>query len=150
MYRYIKCPHALITPASFESNLTFSIKLFSCLVLVILSACFFVFFFVFILYWGDVYPNPGPGSDNDLADVSQSNSNESLEMLSNHLSIFQSQSRLPKIDLLGGEAEAYDILVFPETRLKPVIENDTILIENFCHLSGKAGVTVLAEVLPYT
>ena len=54
-------------------------------------------------------------------------------MLSNHLSIFHLnvQSLLPKIDLLRGEAEAYDILVFSEMWLKPVIGNDTILIENF-------------------
>ena len=129
IYRDIKCPHAHIRSASFESNLTLSIKLFSCLVSVIFST----WVFVFILNCGDVHPNPGPGSDNDLADVSQSNSDDTLGMLSNHLSIFHLnvQSLLPKIDLLRGEAEAYDILVFSETWLKPVIGNDTILIENF-------------------
>ena len=130
-----------------KSNLTLSIKLFSCLV----SAIFSTWVFVFIPNCGDVHPNPGPGSDNDLADVSQSNSNDSFGMLSNHLSIFHLnvQSFLPKFGLLRGEAEAYDILVISETWLKPVIENDTTLIENLCHLSGKTGVTVLAKVLPY-
>ena len=47
----------------------------------------------------------------------KSNSDDSLGMLSNHLSIFHLnvQSLLPKIDLLRGEAEAYDNLVFSET-----------------------------------
>ena len=72
--------NAHIRSASFESNLTLSIKFFSCLVSVIFST----WVFVFILNCGDVHPNPGPGSDNDLADVSQSNSDDSLGMLSNH------------------------------------------------------------------
>ena len=42
----------------------------------------------------------------------KSNSDDSLGMLSNHLNV---QSLLPKIDLLRGEAEAYDNLVFSET-----------------------------------
>ncbi|MEW8545561.1 MAG: reverse transcriptase family protein [Candidatus Thiodiazotropha sp.] len=129
VYRDIKCPHAYITPASFENNLSFSIKLYCCLVTLVIIT----WVFVLILNCGDVHPNPGPGSDNDLADLSQSSSNDSFELLSNHLSIvhFNVQSLLPKMDILRGEAEAYDILVFSETWLKPVINNDSILIENF-------------------
>ncbi|MEW8546213.1 MAG: reverse transcriptase family protein [Candidatus Thiodiazotropha sp.] len=129
IYRDIICPHASIKSASFENNMVFSIKLFSSLVSIVLIS----WLFVFILNCGDVHPNPGPGSDSDLADVSQSSSNDSFEMLSNHLSIVHLNvlSLLPKIDLIRGEAEAYDILVFSETWLKPVIKNESILIENF-------------------
>ena len=61
-----------------------------------------------ILNCGHIPPNPGPGSDNDLVDDSQSSNNtyNSFEMLYNHLSIFyfnvQSLFFLPKTNLLRG------------------------------------------------
>ena len=53
-------------------------------------------------------------------------------MLSNHLSIFHLniQSLLPKLDLIKAEADAYDVLVFSESWLKPDIQDDTISTVN--------------------
>ncbi|MEW8545280.1 MAG: reverse transcriptase family protein, partial [Candidatus Thiodiazotropha sp.] len=45
-----------------------------------------------------------------------------------HLNV---QSIVPKIDLLQCEAQAYDVLVFSESWLKPEVDNNSILIENF-------------------
>ena len=48
-----------------------------------------------------------------------------------HLMHLNIQSIVPKIDLIKGESDAYDVLVFSESWLKETIENESILIENF-------------------
>ena len=54
-------------------------------------------------------------------------------MLFNHLSIFHLniQSIAPKMDIIRSEADAYDVLIFTESWLKPDISDTTIHIENF-------------------
>ena len=38
---------------------------------------------------------------------------------------------MPKIDIIRSEADAFDVLVFSESWLKPNITDETIQIENF-------------------
>ena len=45
-----------------------------------------------------------------------------------HLNI---QSFRPKLDILEVEAQPYDVLVFSETWLSPVVDSDSLLIPNF-------------------
>ncbi|MEW8544385.1 MAG: reverse transcriptase family protein [Candidatus Thiodiazotropha sp.] len=82
---------------------------------------------------GDIEVNPGPGSVEGSADSSSNISFNSVEMLSNHLSIFHLniQSIVPKLDLIKCEADAYDVLVFSESWLKPEIRDESINIDNF-------------------
>ena len=89
--------------------------------------------FVLIILSGDVEINPGPNSVEGDADSSINSSSSSYQMLSNHLSIFHLniQSLLLKLDLIRAEADAYDVLVFSESWLKPDIQDDTISIVNF-------------------
>ena len=79
---------------------------------------------------GDVELNPGPGSVEGDRDSSYDNS---FEILANHLSILHLniQSLLPKLDLIEAESEAYDVLVFSESWLKPGIKNDSVYLNNF-------------------
>ena len=82
---------------------------------------------------GDVELNPGPDSVDGSTDSSLNSTDSSIDFLSNHLSIFHLniQSILPKLDLIKCEAEAYDVLVFSESWLKPEVKNDSLGIENF-------------------
>ena len=77
--------------------------------------------------------NPGPDSVDGSTDSSLNSTVSSIDFLSNHLSIFHLniQSILPKLDLIKCEAEAYDVLVFSESWLKPEVKNDSLGIENF-------------------
>ncbi|MCG7864732.1 MAG: endonuclease/exonuclease/phosphatase family protein [Candidatus Thiodiazotropha taylori] len=82
---------------------------------------------------GDIEVNPGPGSVDGSADSSSNISLNSVEMLSNHLSILHLniQSIVPKMDLIKCEADAYDVLVFSESWLKPEVRDGSIIIDNF-------------------
>ena len=82
---------------------------------------------------GDIEVNPGPDSVEGSADSSSDSSISSMEVLSNHLSIFHLniQSIVPKLDLIKCEADAYDVLVFSESWLKPEVRDENISIENF-------------------
>ncbi|MEW8547098.1 MAG: endonuclease/exonuclease/phosphatase family protein, partial [Candidatus Thiodiazotropha sp.] len=97
-----------------------------------LSLANFLLWSLSLLMCGDVHPNPGPNSVNSL-DESSFSSSSTIEMLSNHLSIFHLniQSLLPKIDLVRCETDAYDVAVFTESWLKPSIPNEDILLEHF-------------------
>ena len=44
-----------------------------------------------------------------------------------HLNV---QSLLPKLDLIAAKSEAYDVLVFSESWLKPDIKNDSVSLNN--------------------
>ena len=85
-----------------------------------------------ILLSGDIELNPGPYSVDGSADTSDILSSTSFYSLTNHLSILHLniQSILPKIDLIRGEATSYDILIFSESWLKPIVNNHEIHIEN--------------------
>ena len=86
-----------------------------------------------ILLCGDVQSNPGPDSvEGSIVSVS-SCSSSSFEYLSKLLSIMHLniQSIVPKLDLMEGEASAYDVLVFSESWLNPRIPNASICIEHF-------------------
>ena len=77
---------------------------------------------------GDV--DPGPDSVEGDTDSSYKTS---FEGLANHLSIqhLNVQSLLPKLDLIAAESEAYNVLVFSESWLKPTVKNDTVSLSNF-------------------
>ena len=89
--------------------------------------------FTLILVSGDVEVNPGPDSLVSNTDSNHTISASSLDMLSNHLSIFHPniQSIDPKMDIIRSGADAYDVLIFTESWLKPDISDTTIHIENF-------------------
>ena len=79
---------------------------------------------------GDVELNPGPGSVKGDSDSSYDNS---FEILANYLSILhlKVQSLFPKLYLIAAESEAYAVLVFSESWLKPDIKNDSVSLNNF-------------------
>lgn len=128
-YKQIKYPYHYAESFSYASNSYFfcnvcklffgSVVFTLCLRLLILS--------------GDIHPNPGPASVDNLADSLSEVSDSSLAALNSHLSILHLnvQSLLPKLDILSCEAEAYDILVFTESWLKPNISDADIEIVNF-------------------
>ncbi|MEW8186271.1 MAG: reverse transcriptase family protein, partial [Candidatus Thiodiazotropha endolucinida] len=136
-YKNIKCPYSRRkgTPTK---NLNFSRH---CLMSMFVTVLI-LWLFVLIILSGDVEINPGPNSVEGDADSSINSSSSSYQMLSNHLSIFHLniQSLLPKLDLIKAEADAYDVLVFSESWLKPDIQDDTISIVIFCRLSERTGV----------
>ena len=107
------------------------------------------FLLVFLLVCGDIHTNPGPDSINDPYDTMSSSSTDSLELLSNHLSIIhlKIQSILPKLALLKSEAAAYDILVFTKSWLKPEIQNKKLSIDYFQTRLEKTDVTAQAGAL---
>ena len=109
--------------------------------------------FTLILLSGDIEVNPGPDSVVSNNDSNCTISASSLDMLSNHLSIFHLniQSIAPKMDIIRSEADAYDVLIFTENWLKPDISDTTIHIENFSQpfrndIRNRLGGDVLAYV----
>ncbi|MCG7868140.1 MAG: endonuclease/exonuclease/phosphatase family protein [Candidatus Thiodiazotropha taylori] len=127
-YKNISRPYSRIR-SSLNRNIMFSFKCFKVLTVLVLT----MWLLNLLLLCGDIHVNPGPDSVNDDTTSSSTNSITSFEMLSSHLSIFHLniQSILPKIDLIRCEADAYDILVFSESWLKPEITDGQINIENF-------------------
>ena len=83
------------------------------------------------MFCGDVELSPGPDSVDGITDSSLNSTVSSIGFLSNHLSIFHLniQNILPKLDLI--KCDAYDVLVFSESWLKPEAKNDSLGIENF-------------------
>lgn len=129
MYKDIKRPYTRVQniPAK---NVQFSHNFF--LLLMIIAIAYWIY--ILILLSGDVEVNPGPDSAEGNTNSSFSSANSlPFEMLSNHLSILHLniQSILPKLDLIKAEADAYDILVFSESWLKPEVKNDIVSLENF-------------------
>ena len=86
-----------------------------------------------LLLSGDVETNPGPDSVDGLTDSSDTCSTVSFDSLSSHLSNFHMniQSIVPKLDLIRGEADAYDVLIISESWLKPTVPNDTVHNKNY-------------------
>lgn len=127
-YKYIRQPFRYIQPPS-NNNSTFTSKCIYTLICMV----FFLWLLSLLLVCGDIHPNPGPDSVSLSSNQSMNSSQSSFSTLSNHLSIMHLniQSLLPKIDIIRCEAQAYDVLVFSESWLKPEISNDSILIENF-------------------
>ena len=89
--------------------------------------------FIFLLLCGDIEVNPslGPDSVEDSISSCETLSATSFETPSKHLCIFHLniQNIAPKIDIIRSEADAYDVLVFSESWLKPNITDETIKIE---------------------
>lgn len=129
IYKSIKFPQNKRRLVPSTKNVIFSLIC----VIVLWTITFALWLSVLLLRNGDVHPNPGPDSGNDTLESSLSSTSTLQEMLSNHLSIFHIniQSLQPKLDLLKCEAEAYDVLVFSESWLKPTIPNEDISFENF-------------------
>lgn len=126
-YKYIRCPFRRVQPmVNHNSNFTRN-----CIYALTFSV-FLLWLSFLLLLCGDIHQNPGPDSVNLSADLSMSSS-DTYSSLSNHLSIMHLnvQSILPKIDILQSEAQAYDVLVFSESWLKPEVNSDSILIEFF-------------------
>ena len=81
----------------------------------------------------DVESNPGPFSVDSHSDSNSDSSSYSINNLTNHLSIMHLniKSLISKLDLIGGESLAYDVLVFSESWLNSEVSNDRICIGNF-------------------
>lgn len=127
MYKNIKVPYTRLFTSS--RNIVFTRNCFIFLSIAVLSH----WILALILLSGDIEINPGPDSVEGSTDSSHNNSTTSYEMFSNHLSIFHLniQSIVPKMDMIRSEADAYDVLVFSESWLKPKVNNDSVSIENF-------------------
>lgn len=125
-YKQIKYPYTHIQAACTSDN----ISLCRYLILSVSTLAAFTWVSLLIKLCGDVELNPGPDSVGGIANLIH---DHSFEILANHLSILHLniQSLVPKLDLVVGESEAYDVLVFSESWLKPEIKNDAISIENF-------------------
>ena len=128
LYKLIKHPLRRVKARiSSTGNAQFTLLLIFSLALSNMS----LWLFCILLRCGDIQPNPGPAS------VTSTNSSlrsvDSIQDLSNHLSIMHLnvQSLFPKIDLIKCEAHAYDILVYSESWLKPEIKDDDIFFQNF-------------------
>ena len=123
-----------IKPHTFRKfTITSSILRTSDILICLFVAKLLSWVYYLLLLSGDVEENPGPNPVDYLNDSSGASSTILSESLSCHLSIFHMniQSIVPKIDLIRGEAEAYDVLIFSESWLKPTVLNDTICIENY-------------------
>ena len=83
---------------------------------------------ILLLICADIKLNPGVYSADGSANTNDIHSTFSLDSLANHLSIFHlnTQSILPKIDLVRGEDASHHILVFSESWLLSTV----MLIEN--------------------
>lgn len=131
IYKTIRCQGSRVKRSSvFENNMLFSLNCFTSLFVVISLLLILILLF----RSGNVSPNPGPDSVNSsFNSVLSSDTSTTEELLSNHLSVMHLniQSIVPKIDLIKGESEAYDVLVFTESWLKETSANESILIENF-------------------
>ena len=108
---------------------------------------------------GDVEESPGPNPVDYLNNSSGASSTILSESLSCYLSIFHMniQSIVPRIDLIRGEAEVYDVLIFSESWLKPTVQSSTICIEHYLgpfrtdrpERSGGGVVAYVRETIPY-
>ena len=143
-YKNISRPYSRIR-SSLNRNVMFSFKCFKVLTVIVLTT----WLLNLLLLCGDIHVNPGPDSVTDDTTSSSNSSITSLEMFSKHLGIFDLniQSIFPKIDLIRCEADAYDILVFPESWLKPEITDEQIYI--LSHLSEMTGLDVSVAGLQY-
>ena len=112
-YRNIKFPYTRIKTTKSNKNILCCRNIFFPVFNLAVT-----WMFSLVLLSGDVEPNPG--SDSVEGDTSSSH-NGSLEMLTNRFSILHLniQSLLPKLDLIAVESEAYDLLIFSESWLKP-------------------------------
>ena len=116
---------------------------------------FSTWLYCLIVLCGDVEVNPGPDSVDGSTDSSLNSTISSFELLSNHLSIFHLniQSIIPKLDLIKCEVEAYDVIVFSESWLKPEVKNESLSIENFllpfrtdrCDRPGGGGIVYVRD-----
>ena len=143
-YKNISRPYSRIR-SSLNRNVMFSFKCFKVLTVIVLTT----WLLNLLLLCGDIHVNPGPDSVTDDTTSSSNSSITSFEMFSKHLGIFDLniQSIFPKIDLIRCEADAYDILVFPESWLKPEITDEQIYI--LSHLSEMTGLDVSVAGLQY-
>lgn len=153
VYRYIKSPCRLVKHVP-NKNVIFSRNMISTLLILVITT----WLSFLLLRSGDVELNPGPGSVEGSSDSSLNSSDNASQMLFNHLSILHLniQSILPKFDLVQCEADAYDVLVFSESWLKPEVSNESIKLENFqppfrkdrCNRPGGGVVMYVRDSFP--
>ena len=125
-YKYIKHPYISVQVKTPDSNIVFCRNIVPSFFILVVAT----WMTMIVTLSGDVELNPGPDSVEGDTDSSY---NTSFEGLANHLSILHLnvQSLLPKLDLIAAESEAYDVLVFSESWLKPTVKNDTVSLINF-------------------
>ena len=128
VHRNIKRPYSRVKISPIGNHLFTRNLLFALTVTV-----FSTWLYCLIVLCGDVEVNPGPDSVDGGTDSSLNSTISSFEFLSNHLSIFHLniQSIIPKLDLIKCEVEAYDVIVFSESWLKPEVKNESLSIKNF-------------------
>ena len=152
VHRSIKHPYRRIQ-AQHNTNLRFSIVCLSLLLVSVLLS----WIINLILFSGDVHPHPEPDFVSSLSDTSTSSSISTIGALCHHMSIMYMNihSTLPKLDLIKCESLAYVVLVFTESRLKPEIKNDDLLIDNFlspfrvdrCNRPGDEDIIYVRDTL---
>ena len=122
LYKPIKSPY--IRRRNHANNRVFS----QCINLTLFNFDVVLWLPIVLLLSGDIEINPGPDSVEGSYSSCDILSATSFETPSNHLSIFHLsiQSLVPKMDIIQSEADAFDILVFFESWLKPTIADDTI------------------------
>ena len=119
VHKNIKRPYSRVNISPIRNHLFIRNLLFALTVTV-----FSTWSYCLIVLCGDVEVNPGPDSVGST-DSSLNSTISSFEFLCNHLSIFHLniQSIIPKLDLIKCEVEAYDVNVFSESWLKPIVKN---------------------------
>ena len=127
MYKSIKHPYRRVLCSTKNDLICYQFTIS------LLVSTLSLWFTCLILLCGEVQLNPGPYSVDGSIDSVSSCSFSSIEYLSNHLSIMHLniQSIILKLDLIEGEASAYEVLVFSESWLNPRIPNASICIEYF-------------------
>ena len=123
-------------PSGFEPLKSYCYLLFSLNCLTSLIVAISLLLILILLFRsGNVSPNPGPDSVNssfnsDLSSVSSATE----ELISNHLSEMRLniQSIVPKIDVIKGESEEYDVHVLTDSWLKETIANYCHDLEHIC------------------
>ena len=127
LYKLIKFPHAR------RIHISICTIFYQYMFLILFISNLVLWRLIFLLLCGDIEVNPGPDSVEDSISSSETLSATSFETLSNHLCIFHLniQSIVSKIDIIRSESDAYDVLVFSESWLKPNITDETIKIDYF-------------------
>ena len=124
-------------------NQSFSIY---CLMLLIVAVLTSWIIFLTLLS-GDIEVNPGPDSAEGSADSSSDSSISSMEMLSNHLSIFylNIQSIVPKFDLIKRKVTHTMYLFSLKAGLNRKFEMKISVLKIFCRHLEQTGAIVLVE-----
>ena len=133
------CPIQM--PACYKERVLASTKsisnsLFSkILILIILVADFSLWLSIFLLYCGDIHPNPGPFSSSSDSFDSSNTPGPSFSSISLNQNLsfvhYNVQSIVNKLDILHAELLDFDILAFTETWLSPAVSTNDLMLQSY-------------------